>query len=78
MPSFNRFGRLLVFLICGCWPGHQNTAVIYNAVQVLLSVLLFYEGYKGGWGGDYSYKCQPVPYSTDPISMRMAGAVRLH
>ncbi|XP_068152942.1 very long chain fatty acid elongase AAEL008004 [Drosophila tropicalis] len=56
----------------------KNTLLIYNAVQVLLSWVLFYEGYKGGWGGHYNFKCEPVTYATDPISMRMARAVWLY
>lgn len=50
----------------------KNTLLVYNAVQVLLSWVLFYEGYKGGWGGHYNFKCQPVTYATDPISMRVS------
>lgn len=49
----------------------KNTLLVYNAVQVILSWVLFYEGYKGGWGGHYNFKCQPVTYATDPISMRV-------
>lgn len=49
----------------------KNTLLVYNAVQVLLSWVLFYEGYKGGWGGHYNFRCQPVTYATDPISMRV-------
>ncbi|XP_055906771.1 elongation of very long chain fatty acids protein 7 [Eupeodes corollae] len=56
----------------------KTTLLIYNAFQVLLSYVLFYEGYKGGWGGHYSFRCQEVIYETDPISMRMAGAVWLY
>ncbi|XP_073819156.1 very long chain fatty acid elongase AAEL008004 [Musca autumnalis] len=56
----------------------KNTLLVYNAIQVLLSWVLFYEGYKGGWGGHYNFRCQPVLYATDPISMRMARAVWLY
>lgn len=76
----------------------KNTLLVYNAIQVVLSWVLFYEvsiwtantqerpllltahcfchiplqGYKGGWGGHYNFKCQPVLYATDPISMRVS------
>lgn len=30
------------------------------------------KGYKGGWGGHYNFRCQPVTYATDPISMRVS------
>ena len=25
-----------------------------------------------GWGGDYSFRCQPVDYSNNPKALRMA------
>ncbi|XP_013101751.1 elongation of very long chain fatty acids protein AAEL008004 [Stomoxys calcitrans] len=56
----------------------KNTLLVYNAVQVALSWVLFYEGYKGGWGGHYNFKCQPITYGTDAVSMRMARAVWLY
>lgn len=56
----------------------ENVLIGYNAVQVLLSVVLVYEGVQGGWNGYYDWKCQPVDYTRDPIAMRMAGAVWLY
>lgn len=53
----------------------KNTLIIYNAVQVVLSFWLVVEGLEGGWRQYYSYKCQPVDYSSDPVALRMAGAV---
>uniref|UniRef100_A0A1I8PU07 Elongation of very long chain fatty acids protein n=1 Tax=Stomoxys calcitrans TaxID=35570 RepID=A0A1I8PU07_STOCA len=55
----------------------KNTLLIYNAVQVALSCVLFYEFYVSGWG-HYNYRCQPISYDTDPNSMRMARAVWLY
>lgn len=56
----------------------KNTLLVYNAIQVVLSVILWVEGLYGGWWNHYSFRCQPVDYSTDPISMRMARAVWLY
>lgn len=53
----------------------KNTLIVYNFVQVLLSIYLVYEGLMAGWLYDYSFSCQPVDYSNDPKSLRMARAV---
>jgi hypothetical protein len=53
----------------------KNALIIYNAVQVVLSVILVYEGLEGGWRKHYNFRCQPVDYTTDPVAMRMARAV---
>uniref|UniRef100_A0A1Q3G598 Elongation of very long chain fatty acids protein n=2 Tax=Culex tarsalis TaxID=7177 RepID=A0A1Q3G598_CULTA len=53
----------------------EGLLIAYNAIQVVLSVWLVYEGIMGGWNGVYNLRCQPVDYSRDPIAMRMAGAV---
>ncbi|EAT33534.1 AAEL014190-PA [Aedes aegypti] len=56
----------------------ENVLIGYNAVQVLLSIVLVYEGIQGGWNGHYDWKCQPVDYTRHPIAMRMARAVWLY
>lgn len=59
----------------------KTTMIVYNIFQVVLSYVLFHEGYHGGWGfgkHQYSYTCQPVTYGTDSTSMRMARAVWLY
>ncbi|KAI9584430.1 elongation of very long chain fatty acids protein [Glossina fuscipes] len=56
----------------------KTTLLVYNALQVVFSWILLYEGYKGGWDGYYNFKCQPVSYTTDPRAMRMARAVWLY
>ncbi|XP_055698226.1 elongation of very long chain fatty acids protein 7-like isoform X2 [Phlebotomus papatasi] len=53
----------------------KNTLIVYNAIQVLLSVWLVYEGLESGWRKYYNFRCQPVDYSKNPIAMRMARAV---
>lgn len=56
----------------------KNTLLLYNAVQVVLSVVLVYEGLEGGWRTSYNFRCQPVDYSPNPQSLRMARAVWLY
>ncbi|XP_065083804.1 very long chain fatty acid elongase 7 [Ochlerotatus camptorhynchus] len=56
----------------------ENVLIGYNAVQVLLSIVLVYEGIQGGWNGHYDLKCEPVDYSRAPLAMRMARAVWLY
>ncbi|XP_039429296.1 elongation of very long chain fatty acids protein [Culex pipiens pallens] len=53
----------------------EGVLIAYNAIQVVLSIWLVYEGIMGGWNGVYNLRCQPVDYSRDPLAMRMAGAV---
>ncbi|KAF7270231.1 very long chain fatty acid elongase AAEL008004-like [Rhynchophorus ferrugineus] len=49
----------------------KNVLIIYNGAQVLLSLYMMYEHLASGWLWDYSYKCQPVDYSTSAKAMRM-------
>lgn len=48
--------------------------MVYNMLQVVFSVWLVYEGLQAGWLRDYSYRCQPVDYSNNPLALRMAHA----
>ncbi|KAH1005134.1 hypothetical protein HUJ04_006175 [Dendroctonus ponderosae] len=50
----------------------KEVLFVYNGAQVLLSLYMFYEHFASGWFLDYSYKCQPVDYSTNDRAMRMA------
>lgn len=43
----------------------------YNFCQVFISIWLFNEALSG-WGGQYSFRCQPVDYSNNPHALRMA------
>ncbi|EEB15717.1 elongation of very long chain fatty acids protein, putative [Pediculus humanus corporis] len=52
-----------------------NILLVYNVIQVVVSVIILYEGLMGGWLFDYNYKCQPVDYSENPTARRMAKAV---
>ncbi|XP_067213111.1 very long chain fatty acid elongase 1-like isoform X5 [Linepithema humile] len=53
----------------------KNTMIVYNFIQVLLSLYLVHEGLLSGWLYEYNYICQPVDYSNKPSSTRMARAV---
>ncbi|KAL7292507.1 hypothetical protein TKK_0014082 [Trichogramma kaykai] len=56
----------------------RKTLIVYNFIQVILSIYLVYEGLMAGWLNDYSFKCQPVDYSDNPKAMRMAKGVYLY
>jgi len=45
--------------------------VYYNAFQVVLSGYIFVRLFQAGWGGDYSFRCQPVDYSNSPKALLM-------
>nr|XP_023015102.1 elongation of very long chain fatty acids protein AAEL008004-like [Leptinotarsa decemlineata] len=50
----------------------KTVLIVYNFFQVLFSSWLFYESCVAGWLNHYSFKCQPVDYSRNPLAMRMA------
>ncbi|KAK6635085.1 hypothetical protein RUM43_008049 [Polyplax serrata] len=50
----------------------KRVLIVYNLVQVIFSTWLFYECIQSGWFTFYSFRCQPVDYSTTPLAMRMA------
>ncbi|XP_045493641.1 elongation of very long chain fatty acids protein AAEL008004 isoform X2 [Colias croceus] len=52
----------------------QNLLIIYNFSQVIFSMWLFYESLMGGWLNHYSFRCQPVDYTDNPIANRMVHA----
>ncbi|XP_022909624.2 very long chain fatty acid elongase AAEL008004-like [Onthophagus taurus] len=49
----------------------RKTIIFYNLFQVVFSTWLFYESCVSGWFSHYSYKCQPVDYSNNPLALRM-------
>ncbi|KAL7016251.1 hypothetical protein ACKWTF_009976 [Chironomus riparius] len=55
-----------------------KTLIVYNAAQVVFSIVLVIEGLEGGWRKHYNFRCQPVDYSTNPSAIRMARAVWLY
>lgn len=50
----------------------KRILLFYNFFQVIFSAWLFCECLIAGWGGQYSFRCQPVDYSNNPIAVRMA------
>jgi len=51
-------------------PYNINTFLIYyNACQVVFSAYIFVQFFRGGWGGDYSFRCQPVDFSQSPKAL---------
>ncbi|KYM83921.1 Elongation of very long chain fatty acids protein 7 [Atta colombica] len=56
----------------------RSILIIYNFIQVLISLYLVYEGLMAGWLYEYNFICQPVDYSYKPSSVRMANGVYLY
>lgn len=52
--------------------------IYYNASQVILSAYIFIQLLRAGWAGDYSFRCQPVDYSTSPKAMLMLHACHVY
>ncbi|XP_068989567.1 very long chain fatty acid elongase 7-like isoform X1 [Neodiprion pinetum] len=50
----------------------RKTLIVYNCIQVLLSIYVFKEALMMGWWYDFSYTCQPVDYSERPSAMLVA------
>ncbi|XP_022918606.1 very long chain fatty acid elongase AAEL008004-like [Onthophagus taurus] len=51
----------------------RNVLIVYNFLQTVFSLWIFYEYLMSGWGGHYSFRCQPVDYSYSPMALRMAN-----
>ncbi|XP_049603530.1 ELOVL fatty acid elongase 8a [Syngnathus scovelli] len=47
--------------------------IVYNFTMVSLSAYMLYEFTVSSWMANYSLLCQPVDYSNDPLSVRMAS-----
>ncbi|KAK2580415.1 hypothetical protein KPH14_006166 [Odynerus spinipes] len=56
----------------------KNILVVYNFLQVLLSVWIFVEGLDAAWLTKYSWKCEPVDFSESPDALRIARAVYVY
>jgi len=52
--------------------------VYYNLLQVILSAYIFITLLFAGWGGDYSFRCQPVDYSDNPKALLMLHACYMY
>lgn len=46
----------------------------YNLIQVLFSSWIMYEILMGGWATGYSFTCEPIDRSNNPMALRMANA----
>lgn len=53
----------------------KNTMIVYNFIQVLLSVYVMYEGLMAGWLYEYNFICQPVDYSYNPNPVRVSSII---
>ncbi|XP_074661922.1 very long chain fatty acid elongase 4-like isoform X2 [Tubulanus polymorphus] len=51
------------------------TLFIYNLALVVLNLHIFYQVLTTSWKLNYSYTCQPVDYSDNPLSVNMAKAL---
>ncbi|XP_015185206.1 PREDICTED: elongation of very long chain fatty acids protein 7-like [Polistes dominula] len=56
----------------------KNILVIYNFMQVLLSIWMFWEALDGAWLRNYSFKCEPVDFSNKPEALRIARGVYIY
>ncbi|XP_071633424.1 very long chain fatty acid elongase AAEL008004 [Temnothorax longispinosus] len=50
----------------------RGVLITYNFLQTLFSTWIFYEYLMSGWAKGYSFRCQPVDYSSSPMGLRMA------
>lgn len=80
LPIVYIFITYLAFVVIGPrWmkdrkPFHlKSVLIIYNGFQVFLSSYMFYEFLVSSYSAGYSLTCQPVDFSMDPLSMRMAN-----
>ncbi|XP_065158757.1 very long chain fatty acid elongase AAEL008004-like [Atheta coriaria] len=56
----------------------RKTIIAYNFIQVLLSIFLFHEACVNGWLTFYSYTCQPVDFSNNPVALRTVRGCYLY
>lgn len=53
----------------------KNTLIVYNVVQVILSIYLVVEGLEGGWRKHYNFTCQLVDYTDNPLAIRVSSII---
>lgn len=56
----------------------QKTLIVYNFLQVLLSIKIFYEACTLAWLNDYNYRCEGFQYRPDERSAKIAAACWLY
>lgn len=49
----------------------RGLIVVYNFLQILLSIYIFWEVSAAGWLRDYNWRCQPVDFSRSEMAMRV-------
>lgn len=56
----------------------EKTLIVYNFIQVLVSIWLVFEGLDCAWMRHYSWRCQPVDPSNSPQAYREARGVYVY
>ncbi|KAL4711172.1 hypothetical protein ACJJTC_015281 [Scirpophaga incertulas] len=49
--------------------------IVYNAIQVVCCIHIFIESIVGAWGWDYQWVCEPVDFTVNEKSMKVAKVV---
>lgn len=49
----------------------RGLIVVYNFMQIILSIYIFWEVSAAGWLRDYNWRCQPVDFSRNEFAMRV-------
>lgn len=50
----------------------RNVLIVYNFLQVIFSLYLFYEACFAGWLVGYNFRCEPVDHSFSPQAVRVS------
>ncbi|XP_013999780.1 elongation of very long chain fatty acids protein 7 [Salmo salar] len=56
----------------------KNAMIVYNFSIVGFSIYMIYEYLMSGWANGYSYRCDLVDYSSNPLAVRMAWTCWLY
>lgn len=56
----------------------EKTLIIYNLIQVAVSIYIVFEGLDAAWLSNYSWRCQPVNTSNTPQAIREARGVYIY
>lgn len=57
---------------------YKGLMMVYNLIQVALSMYMFINFLRGGWLGDYNWVCQPVDMDPNPEGQAMLMAFTLY
>lgn len=52
----------------------KTVLIVYNFIQVLVSIYIILEGYHCRWFTDFNFRCEPVDFSNSPKALRIARA----